>query len=92
MSKPLSEETIDALLDKLATDEEFRSRFKLNPREATRSLGTNDPAVDALPERPMPRLADKDTLAGSRSTFRKQLVESAYPFNPINLDTPEAQD
>ena len=63
---PLSEKTVDALLDKLSSDDDFRARFQANPREATRSLGTQDPAVDSLPDSPMPGLADKGALRGSR--------------------------
>lgn len=85
----LSEKTVDALLDKLSTDDDFRARFQRNPCEATRSLGTDDPAVDSLPEKPMASLADKGSVRGSRDKFRQQLVESAYPFEPINLDMPD---
>jgi putative modified peptide len=76
-------------LDKLSSDDEFRSRFQANPREAVRSLGTDDPAVDSLPETPMPNLADKKTLSASRGKFRDQLVSSGFPFTPIHLDLPE---
>lgn len=85
MSMPLSSATADALLDKLSTDDAFRARFQVNPREATRSLGTSDPAVDFLPEGPMIELADKQTLSAAGKFFRKALVESSAPFNPINL-------
>ena len=86
---PLSEKTVDALLDKLSSDDDFRARFQANPREATRSLGTQDPAVDSLPDSPMRGLTDKGALRGSRDKFRRTLVESSYPFNPVNLDTPD---
>jgi len=89
MSKPLSEKTADALLDKLSSDDAFRARFQANPKEATRSLGTDDPAVDSLPEGEMKALADKEVLSKSRQEFRKVLVESQSPFNPINLETPK---
>lgn len=85
MSQPLSSTTADALLDKLSCDDAFRARFQANPREATRSLGTDDPAVDFLPQGPMTELADKQALAGARKYFRKALIESSSPFNPINL-------
>lgn len=85
MSQPLSSTTADALLDKLSSDDAFRARFQANPREATRSLGTNDPAVDFLPEGPMTDLADKQALTGARKHFRKALVESWAPFEPVSL-------
>lgn len=89
MANNLSEKTVDALLDKLSSDDDFRARFQKNPREATRSLGTDDPAVDSLPETPMPNLADKKALAGSRAKMKDALVTAAYPFQPIHLDMPE---
>lgn len=89
MSKKLSGKTVDALLDKLSTDDEFRKRFQANPRAATRSLGTDDAAVDQLPETPIARLADKKAYAGSRKTMSAKLTEAGYPFQPITLDVPD---
>jgi len=89
VAEKLSEKTIASLLDKLANDDDFRSAFQKNPREATRSLGTEDAAVDSLPDQPLPDLADKKSFSRSRDTLRRQLVESAYPFKPITLDIPE---
>lgn len=86
MGNPLSEETIDALLDKLSGDDAFRDHFARNPREATRSLGTADPAVASLPEAPIPGLASKEAFRASRAKVRKQLVEAKSPFIPITLD------
>jgi putative modified peptide len=89
VANKLSDRTVDALLDKLSSDDAFRERFQQNPREATRSLGTDDPAIDSLPEKALPGLADKQAVGRSRDAMRKQLVESAYPFQPITLDVPE---
>jgi putative modified peptide len=89
VAKNLSEKTANALLDKLSSDDEFRARFQKNPREATRSLGIEDDAIDSLPEAPMPNLADKKTLASSRDSLKDQLVSSGFPFMPIHLDMPE---
>lgn len=89
MTKRLSEQTIDALLDKLGSDDNFRDRFKANPQAATAELKTNDEAVASLPTQPLPALASKQAFVASRARVRKQLVESAYPFQPITLDVPE---
>lgn len=89
MPKPLSEKTVDALLDKLSSDDDFRARFQANPRAATRSLGTGDEAVDNLPETPIARLDSKEAFSQSQGQVRKQLVESRSPFVPITLDIPE---
>ncbi|MBW8310459.1 MAG: NHLP-related RiPP peptide [Rhizobium sp.] len=87
----ISESTVDALLEKLSSDDDFRDRFQANPRQATRSLGTGDPAVDALPEAPIKQLASKEDFSKSRGKLRTQLAATAYPFQPITLDIPEAQ-
>lgn len=85
----LSEDTVDALLDRLANDDDFRARFQRNPREATQSLGTNDAAADVLPEAPIASLADKGTFHRARHAVRKQLLEAQGPFNPITLEIPQ---
>lgn len=89
MATQLSEKTIDAVLDKLATDDDFRARFQKNPREATRSLGIKDAGIDSLPEAPIASLADKKSFAASRDQIRTQLLQARVPFNPITLDMPE---
>lgn len=88
MAKQLSEKTIDAVLDKLATDDDFRASFQANPRAATRSLGVEDDAIDSLPETPVAKLADKASFAKSRGQVRKQLMDARSPFMPITLDMP----
>jgi putative modified peptide len=86
----LSEKTLDAVLDGLSDDEAFRAAFQRNPREATRSLGTEDPAVETLPDQPLPNLADKTEFKRARGQVRKQLTEAMAPFIPITLDIPRA--
>lgn len=86
MSNKLSEKTIDALLDELAGNDEFRGRFQANPRAATRSLGTDDAAVESLPETPIARLADKAAFRESRAVVRQRLIDSRAPFEPISLE------
>ena len=88
MSIQLSEQTVDALLDKLAEDDAFRAAFMANPKEATVSLGTNDPATDSLPEAAIARLAPKAAFRQSRSVVRQQLLASRAPFVPVTLDIP----
>ena len=84
----LAEDTVDALLDQLSSDDDFRERFQRNPRTATQSLGTNDPGADALPDAPIRSLADKDKFKRARVAVRKQLLEAQGPFNPITLEIP----
>lgn len=90
MAAKLNEKTIDALLDNLAENEDFRGAFKRNPREATRSLGTNDPAIETLPQEPITDLAPKESFRKSRGVVRKKLMEAMAPFIPITLDIPRS--
>ena len=90
MAAKLSEKTIDALLDQLSANDEFRANFQRNPREATRSLQTDDAAVDSLSDSPIPNLAPKEGFRHARGVVRKQLMESMAPFVPITLDIPRA--
>ena len=89
MSRQLSEATVDALLDKLGGDETFRTAFKTNPKAATISLNTNDPATDGLPEAPIARLAPKEAFQRSRALVRQRLLASRVPFEPVNFHLPE---
>ncbi len=84
----LTEKTIDALLDNLAGDDGFRERFQRNPREATASLGTDDPAVASLPQDPIKELAPKEAIKAARAALRRKLIDSMGPFQPITLDIP----
>ena len=90
MTARLNEKTIDALLEQLSDNDEFRAQFQRNPREATRSLQTGDDAVDSLSESPIPNLAPKEGFRRARGVVRKQLMESMAPFQPITLDIPRA--
>lgn len=89
MSSQLSEQTVDALLDKLAEDDDFRSRFMANPKAATVSLDTQDPATDSLSEKPIARLAPKEAIRKSRAVIRRTLLASKSPFEPISFEIPQ---
>lgn len=89
MSKQLSENTVDALLDKLGGDDAFRTSFMANPKAATVSLNTNDPATDGLPEAPIARLAPKEAFQRSRTVVRQRLLASRAPFEPVNFQMPD---
>lgn len=89
MTTTLSEQTIDALLDKLGSDDDFRAAFQANPRAATRTLGTNDPAVEALPESPIRTLAGKGEFSRTRHAMKRNLLATREPFTPITLDIPQ---
>lgn len=86
MSRPLSDKTADALLEKLANDDDFRDRFMANPKAATLSLGTDDPAAHDLSEAPIARLATKESLRRSGTKMRESLVSSKSPFEPVSFE------
>ena len=91
MNGKLNEATIDALLDALSTDDDFRGRFAKAPRDATEGLGTNDPGVAALPNEPIRNLATKEAFRGARAHLRRKLMEAKSPFVPISLDVTAAR-
>lgn len=87
----LSEETVDALLDKLSSDDSFRDTFLKNPRMALASVG-HKPAANASIKQGawsclnLQRLADKATIKATRDTLRKQLLTSQAGHSPISLE------
>ena len=89
MSSKLSEATVDALLDRLAEDDAFRASFMANPKAATESLGTKDPATASLPSAAIARLAPKDAIRRSRGVLRQRLLAAGAPFEPVSFQLPE---
>ena len=91
MSKKLSEKTIDALLDKLASDDEFRETFQKNPRKALAAVG-HKPSGDSSVAQgawtclAVSRLADKETIRASRDKLREQLLSASAAQTPLHLE------
>jgi putative modified peptide len=90
MPNNISPKIVDALLDKLSSDDDFRSRFKADPRAALASLGDED-ARHAAPGAPGPwaccavtELASKEAIAASRVELNKQLTSEGL-FTPFKL-------
>jgi putative modified peptide len=88
MAKNFSHEFADKLLDKLSTDDDFRSRFQKDPRAAVESLGYTVPEGDRGVEGEDPcvclggmatSLASKEQIAKSRKKLREQLT--GMPFH-----------
>lgn len=78
MTSIISVEVARALLDKLATDDDFRDQFQKNPRAALAQLGHETPASDRGvegrdPVLPLTRLrgglASKEKIAAQTSTM-----------------------
>lgn len=93
MSNTLSDETAAKLLDKLASDDDFRALFQKDPRQALTRVG-HAPAADASVKEgiwtclKVSNLADKQSLAASRDTLRQQLASTHASANPITLENP----
>ena len=94
MSNTLSDETAAKLLDKLATDDDFRDLFQKNPRQALADVG-HAPAADASVKEGLwtclsvSMLADKKDIAASRDTLRRQLATQQASAQPITLENPQ---
>lgn len=94
MSNTLSDETAAKLLDKLASDDDFRALFQKDPRQALAQVG-HAPAADASVTdgiwncMTVSKLADKQAIAASRDTLRKQLSTAQAGAQPITLETPQ---
>jgi putative modified peptide len=92
MASQLSHKTINTLLDKLSSDDDFRALFQKSPREALAkcghkaSLESNDKASGVWACLQATQLASKEVIAKSREALRTQLLTQAAHFNPISLE------
>jgi putative modified peptide len=88
----LSEEVADRLLDRLATDDDFRATFQTDPRAALAAVG-HAPAADSRVASgawsclSVSSLASKEAIAASRDTIRRQLMQAQASAHPITLET-----
>jgi putative modified peptide len=87
----LSEELVDKLLDKLSSDNEFRTAFQKSPRIALAYLGHDAAAKAGSGEEgawmcmKCEKLASPEAIKASRDELRKQLLSSKAQYNPIKL-------
>ena len=86
MAARFSPKVVDALLDKLSSDDDFRDLFQKDPREALRRVGHETPeqSVDVAGSDPVlcchsKSLASKEQLRASRDQLRQQMLI----FNPF---------
>jgi putative modified peptide len=90
MSFQLPEIIVDALLDKLGNDDDFRTRFTADTRAALGSLGF-EPAFDGSIQRgiwnclSVSELASKEVIRASHAQIRQQLVAQRAAQMPISL-------
>jgi putative modified peptide len=87
----LSEDTVDSLLDKLSSDDDFRGLFQKDPRAALAAVG-HKPALDTSVKEgawmcmSVSQLASKEAIKASRDSLRKQFVGAKVGYQPINLE------
>lgn len=91
MSFKLSEETVDALLDKLSSDDDFREKFQKNPRKALAAVGHDSAGDDRVTEgawmcMSVKQLASKEAIKASRDNLRKQLLSAQAAQMPIHME------
>ncbi|HEX4481486.1 MAG TPA: NHLP-related RiPP peptide [Rudaea sp.] len=68
----LGSDVVDRLLDKLSTDDQFRSDFQNNPRAALNSVGGSDAECGECMQ--TKNLASKAQFQQSRQVFRDSLL------------------
>ena len=91
MSFQLPDPIIDALLDKLGNDDDFRATFATDARAALASLGF-EPAADNSISRGIwmclhvQELASKDVIRAAAGDLRTMLEAKAAVFFPFVLD------
>jgi len=91
MAHKISAKVVDALLDKLSTDDDFRAKFAADPRSVLASLGDEEAKSAAPGARgawaclAVTTLASKEQIAASREEISKQLGSEAL-FSPFHLE------
>jgi putative modified peptide len=96
MSFQLSETVADALLDRLSSDDAFRSMFVADPRAALATVGFA-PAADVSMHggiwmcMSVTELASKEAIRAGRNELRNQLVLQRASHSPIHLEVATAQ-
>ncbi len=87
----LSPKTVDTLLDKLSSDDDFRELFQNDPRQALADAGHVDAPGNTISDeewegiKAQP-LASKDAIKAGRDLIRKQLLTEQACQTPIHLD------
>lgn len=84
---PLPEPIVDQLLDRLASDDVFRSLFEKDPHEALVRLGHQPAPGDTACLRTA-KLADKATIAAVRDEMRVLLVHGTLALTVHALARP----
>ena len=92
MAFKLPDDIVDALLDKLSSDDDFRNQFQADPKSALASLGFAPAAKAGANETgawsccQVSELASKESIRKSRQSLREQLTSGSAAYNPISLN------
>lgn len=91
MTFRLSEPIVDRLLDKLCTDDAFRTLFTVDARAALASLGHSPASDPSISEGAwwclkVESLASKEVIRRSRNELRRQFTMAFLPQLPFALD------
>lgn len=95
MSFTLSEATVDALLQKLSSDDAFRALFQEDPRQALATVGHDASKDSSVAEGAwlclsVKQLASKETIKASLDALRQQLLSAKSSHQPISLEVSRA--
>lgn len=95
MAKNFSSALADKLLDKLSSDDAFRTAFEHNPRAALAQLGYSTPDADRDVKGVDPvmclynakPLASKEKIRAARSELQTQLTAAPFKFALSGLES-----
>jgi putative modified peptide len=83
----MSREFAMVLLEKLSTDDSFRSIYEANPRQALTSIGVSEVFLDALSSTSLAPtvLADRNTLGEALKMLRQYACEMCVCHSPPQI-------
>jgi putative modified peptide len=91
MATNFSREVADKLLDKLSSDDAFRTLFQSDPRAALAKLGHVTPEADVGKEGVDPviclngaRLASKEAIRKARTELMQRLTSSVFHYDAFS--------
>ena len=94
----ITEAQVDALLDRLSSDEEFRSVFKISPRLAMAAIGHEAAAKAKIGDQGVwscaacKQLASPEVIKATQSKIKQELLSSLAGQQPVSLDVAKPAD
>ena len=94
MANNFPAELADQLLQKLSSDDDFRSLFEKNPRAALRKLGHETPVADrdfkgidpVMCVSCVKTLASKEQIQSARKELQAQMTSQIFSYNMAALE------